>query len=141
MTVDAFEDLAEGPFTEDVLILVELVASQLLGVVLLQTLPDAWAELQLPQEIFGIKLVINEENALVPLAYFDLDHPLINAVIPLKGKFLRVGATLTLLKLRIYFFIIQRLKFLDRYVTNREDYDEGYLDQGLCLVYKQIWSF
>lgn len=97
--------------------------------------------LQLPQEIFGIKQVINEENALVPLAYFDLDCPLINAVIPLKGKFLRVGATLTLLKLRIDCFIIQRLKFLDRYVTNREHNDEGYLVQCLCLVYEKIWSF
>jgi hypothetical protein len=136
MRVNALDDFSKGPFTEDLLILIELVASQLLGVVLLQALPDERAELQLPQEIFGVKLVINEENALVPLADFDLDCPLINAVIPLKGKFLRVRATLTLLILRIDCFIIQWLKFLDRYVTNREHNDEGYLVQGLCLVYE-----
>jgi hypothetical protein len=38
---DTLDDLAEGPFTEDITILVELVASQLLGVVLLQALPNA----------------------------------------------------------------------------------------------------
>jgi len=86
-------------------------------------------------------LVINEENAFLPLANFDLDCPLINAVIPLKGKFLRVGATLTLLKLRIDCFIIERFKFLYRYVANREHNNEGYLVQGLCLVYEKIWSF
>lgn len=70
MNVDALDNLAEGPFTENITILVELVASQLLGVILLQALPDAWAELQLLEELFGVMLVVNEENALVPLANF-----------------------------------------------------------------------
>jgi hypothetical protein len=86
-------------------------------------------------------LVVNEENALVPLANFDLDRPLINAVFPLKGRPQRVWTTLVLLILRIDCFIIQRLKFLDRYVANREYNNEGYLAQGLCLVYEKIWSF
>ena len=86
-------------------------------------------------------LVIDEENAFLPLANFDLDCPLINAVIPLKGKFLGVGATLTLLILRIDCFIIQRFKFLDKYFANWEHNDESNLIQGLGLVYEEIWSF
>jgi hypothetical protein len=106
---DTLDDLAEGPFTEDIIILVELVASQLLSVVLLQPLPDARAELQLPQELFSVMLAINEEHALVPLANFYLDCPLIYTVFPLKGRYHRFWGTLVLLILRIDCFIIQRL--------------------------------
>jgi hypothetical protein len=77
-------------------------------------------------------LAINEEHALVPLANFELDCPLINTVFPPQ----RVWATLVLLLiLRVDCFIIERFKFLERYVANREPNDEGYLDQGLCLIY------
>ena len=86
-------------------------------------------------------LVVNEENALVPLANFDLDCPLINAVFSLKGRHLRAWSILMLLKLRIHCFIIKGFKFLDRNVANRQHNDEGYLAQGLCLVNEKIWSF
>jgi hypothetical protein len=86
-------------------------------------------------------LAINEEYALVPLANFDLDFPLIYTVFPLKGRYHRFWGTLVLLILRIDCFIIQRLEFLERYVANREHNDEGYFVQGLCLIYEKIWSF
>jgi hypothetical protein len=85
---------------------------------------------------------INEEHALVPLANLDLDRPLINTVFPLKGRSQKVWAPLVLLLiLRVDCFIIQRFKFLERNVTNREHNDEGYFVQGLCLIYEKIWSF
>ena len=66
---------------------------------------------------------------------------MIDAVFPLKGGSQSVWATLVLLILRIHCCIIQRFKFLDRYIANREHNDEGNLVQGLCLVYEKIWSF